>query len=493
MVVATTLGSGVAMIDATVVGIALPTIGRDFHSGLGPLQWVVTGYTLTLAALLLLGGSLGDHFGRKRVFMLGIGWFAVSSALCGLAPNSLVLIIFRTLQGVGGALLTPGSLAIIQSSFVEEDRGRAIGAWTGLGGVAAAAGPVLGGYLVTVSWRWIFFINLPVAALVLFMSAKHVPESRDPTASRAIDIPGTALGVASLASINYTLIEGSSNGWTSAPVLAAGALAVAATLSFVLVEKTVSAPMLPLDIFRDRQFSATNAVTFVVYGALGAAFFLVPIALQVVDRYSALESGLALIPVTVVMLLLSARSGRLASRIGPRLQMSLGPLVVAGGLALLTRAVSGPDYFEYVFPAVMVFAIGLAATVAPLTATAMSSAPAEHAGIASAVNNDVARIAQLLSVALLPWLAGIAGESYLHPHELAHGFRSAVLIAAAMCAAGGLVAAAAIRNRRPDAGIKAPAGAARDAFYCALDAPPLDIRDPVGVLGAGETAGASNG
>ncbi len=340
---------------------------------------------------------------------------------------------------------------------------RAIGAWTGLGGVASAAGPVLGGYLVTVSWRWIFFINLPVAAVVLLITARHVPESRDPTTSRAIDVPGTVLGVLALAGINYTLIQGASEGWGSAPVLAAAAIALVSTVSFVVVETRVDAPMLPLGIFSDRQFSATNAVTFVVYGALGASFFLVPIALQVVDRYSALKSGLSLIPVTLIMLFLSARSGRLASRIGPRLQMSVGPLVVAVGLALLTRAVSGSQYFEFVFPAVVVFALGLAITVAPLTATAMSSVPSEHAGIASAVNNDVARIAQLVSVALLPWLAGIVGESYLHPRALASEFRSAVLIAAAMCVAGGVLAIVGISESPESCGSPRCPGADRAA------------------------------
>lgn len=482
VIAATVLGSGIAMIDATVVGIALPSIGRGFHSTLGPLQWVVNGYTLTLGAFLLVGGSLGDRYGRKRTFMLGVAWFAAASVLCGVAPDATLLIVARCLQGIGGALLTPGSLAILQASFVPDDRARAIGAWSGLGGLAAAAGPVLGGYLVSAaSWRWIFFINVPLSLFVLIVSSRHVPESRDPSATRGVDVRGASLGVISLAGITYFLIEGPTKGWTSPTVLACAAVATVAATAFVLVERTIPSPMLPLDVFKNRQFSATNGVTFVVYGALGGAFFLIPIELQVASHYSPLEAGLSLAPVTVIMLLFSARSGRLATRIGPRLQMSVGPLVVAGGLALLARVVSGSNYIEYVLPAVLVFGAGLALTVAPLTATAMEAAPASHAGVASAVNNDVARIAGLMAVAILPWLAGLGGTSYLHPHELSAGFRTAVLLAASMCAAGGGLAAFAIRNpsKPPVAPLpsKQPSPAIRlstEGLHCALDAPPLN-------------------
>jgi EmrB/QacA subfamily drug resistance transporter len=484
VVLATVAGSGMAMIDSTVVGIALPTIGRDFRVPLGPLQWVVTAYILTLAAFLLLGGSLGDRFGRRRVFMVGVGWFAAASVLCGLSPDAPVLIAMRALQGVGGALLTPGSLAIIQASFSPEDRSRAIGAWSGLGGVAAAAGPVLGGYLVSaVSWRWIFFINVPVAAVVLLASTRHVPESHDPSASGHSDVRGALLGVGCLGGANYALIEGSSRGWTSPDVLTAAALAVSFGTAFAFAESSGTSPMLPMAMFKRRQFSATNAVTFVVYAALGGAFFLVPIELQEGLGYSPLSSGLALVPVTVIMLVLSARSGSLSARIGPRLQMSAGPVVVAAGLALLVRATSGGGYLEQVLPALVVFGLGLAITVAPLTATAMDSVPVEHAGIASAVNNDVARIGGLVAVALLPWLSGIVGSAYLHPHEISAGFRTAVLIAAAACAAGGCLSALTIRNparrRHPEdegpvrAGSLVAGSGAPELVHCALDAPPL--------------------
>jgi EmrB/QacA subfamily drug resistance transporter len=466
---AAVLGSGMAGLDATVVGIALPSIGRSFHGGVGTLQWVVTGYSLTLAAFLLLGGSLGDRFGRKRVFSIGIAWFAVSSALCGLAPNGPLLIVARVVQGIGGALLTPGSLAIIQASFRADDRSRAIGAWSGLGGVATAAGPLVGGYLLAAgSWRWVFFINVPVAAAVLVLTARHVPESSDPTNTGRVDVPGATLAVAFLAGLTYGLIEGPTRGWGSPAVLTAIVIAALTAPAFLLVEHRRADPMLPLDLFRSRQFSGANAVTFVVYGALGGALFLLPVELQIVAHYTPLASGLALLPVTVVMLLFSARSGQLAARIGPRLQMSVGPVVVAAGLALLARATTPGSYWVQVFPAVLLFGFGLAITVAPLTATAMGAAPAEHAGVASAVNNTVARAAGLVFVAVLPLVAGLTGAAALGPAELASGFRIAIFISAATCAAGGLLAVLTIRN--PATPIHF---GHRATYHTALNGPPL--------------------
>jgi EmrB/QacA subfamily drug resistance transporter len=470
VIAASVLGSGIAALDATVVGIALPTIGRDFHTGLGPLQWVVTAYTLTLAAFLLLGGALGDRFGRRRIFSIGVAWFAVTSMACGLAPNAGFLIATRALQGIGAALLTPGSLAILQASFDPDDRAQAIGAWSGLGGLTTAAGPLIGGYLIAVaSWRWVFFINVPIVAVVLFLTARHVPESRDPTTTGPLDTTGAALGVIWLTAITYALIEGPTFGWSSPLISIMLAIAVVGLASFILVEMRKRNPMLPLSLFRARQFSATNGVTFVVYAALGGALFLLPIELQVVSGYSPLQSGLALLPVTAIMLVFSARSGRLATRLGPRLQMSVGPIVVGLGLALLTRATDGPSYVLYVLPAVLTFGAGLAITVAPLTATAMAAVPMEHAGLASAVNNDVARTGSLIAVAVLPALAGISGSSYLHAHQFAGGFRTAVTIAAVACAAGGVLAALAIRNpARPTA-----APTESECMHCALDAPPV--------------------
>ena len=469
VIAAAVFGSGIATLDATVVGIALPPIGRSFHSGLGTLQWVITGYSLTLTAFLLLGGSLGDRFGRKKVFSVGIVWFALASACCGLAPNAGVLIGARVLQGIGGALITPASLAILQASFRSEDRSRAIGAWSGLGGVATAAGPLVGGYLIAAgSWRWVFFINLPVAVGVLVLTARHVPETHDPTISGQLDIVGPPLAVVFLTGLTYALIEGPTRGWTSPVVLSAMIIAVVTGPVFLAVEATRRSPMLPLVMFRIRQFSAANAVTFVVYGALGGALFLLPVELQLVSGYSPLDSGLALLPVTFIMLVFSAYSGQLAARIGPRLQMSVGPIVVGGGLLLLTRATDGASYATYVLPAVVVFGVGLAITVAPLTSTAMGAAPPEHAGAASAINNVVARAAGLIAVAVLPFAAGIAGIGALSPHQFAPGFRTAMVMAGIVCAGGGVLAGALVRN--PPAAKPSPPAGERN-WQCALDAP----------------------
>src|SRR3954452_2990545 len=470
VLVATVLGSGIVGLDATVVGIALPAIGRDFGVDVAGLQWVVNAYTLTLAGLLLLGGTLGDRYGRRRVFVIGTVWFAVASLLCGVAPGAITLILARALQGVGAALLTPGSLAILQASFVEKDRSRAIGAWSGLGGVATAVGPFVGGWLIGVaSWRLVFLINLPLAVAVVLLAARHVPESRAPAVTGRLDVTGAVLVTGGLTGLTYGLIEGSDLGWTSPVVLTALVAGVALLVGFVVFEGRTANQMLPLEVFSSRQFSATNAVTFVVYGALGGVLFLLPVVLQVVSVYSPTLAGTALLPVTGVMLLLSSRSGALAARIGPRLQMSVGPLVVAAGLALLTRVDSAGDYLTELLPAVLVFGLGLAVTVAPLTATALSSAPVEHAGVASAVNNDVARAAGLIAVAVLPAAAGITGDSYLHPAQLGHGFMKAAWIAAAFCAAGGVLAALTIRNPSK---VTCAENTPQD-FNCSLEAPPL--------------------
>jgi EmrB/QacA subfamily drug resistance transporter len=472
----TVLGSAIASIDATVVGIALPAIGRDYGAGLATLQWVVTSYTLTLAGLLLLAGALGDRYGRRRVFLIGVLWFALASALCGVAPNASTLIAARALQGVGAALLTPGSLAILQASFRPDDRGKAIGAWSGLSGVATAIGPFIGGWLVqSVSWRLIFFINLPVAAAVVAVTWRHVPESHDPEATGRVDLPGGLLVTLGLIGLTYGLIEGPSSGFGSPTVLTALAGGVLLIAAFAAWQRRAANPMLPLDLFASTQFTATNLVTFAVYGALGGALFLLPIQLQQVSGYTALGAGTALLPVTLVMLALSARSGALAARIGPRLQMSVGPVVVGAGLALFVRIGPGGNYLTEVLPAVAVFGLGLAITVAPLTATVLAAVPARHAGMASAVNNDVARAAGLITVAVLPAIAGITGSAYLHPDEFSAGFRRAVLVCAGLCVLGGLLSAAAIRNARAVAQVPSrvvPAAVApASRVHCGLDAP----------------------
>jgi EmrB/QacA subfamily drug resistance transporter len=472
VLVATVLGSGMAMLDGTVVNIALPRIGKDLGAGLSGLQWTINAYTLTLAGFLLLGGSLGDRYGRRKMFLTGVVWFAGASLLCAVAPTSNALIAARALQGIGGALLTPGSLAIIEASFRPDDRGAAIGAWSGLGGVAVAIGPFLGGWLVeAVSWRLIFLINLPLAVAVVLISTRHVPESKDPGMAPGLDIPGALLAALGLAGVIYALIEAGDKGWTAPVVVVAGVGGLVALAAFVVVEARSPHPMLPLAIFRSRQFTAANLVTFVVYAALSGSLFLLPIELQEVVGFSPLKAGTALVPLTIVMLLLSARAGRLAQRIGPRLPMTLGPIVAGGGLALLTRVGAGSSYFGDVFPGVTVFALGLSLTVAPLTTTVLAAASEKHAGVASAVNNDVARVAGLLAVAALPIVVGLTASAYRNPTELSSDFHSAMLVTAGMCAAGGLLAWATIRNPQ----VKEPEEVEPVSHlrHCALDATPL--------------------
>jgi EmrB/QacA subfamily drug resistance transporter len=480
----TVLGSAMASIDATVVGIALPAIGRDFGTGLATLQWVVTAYTLTLAGLLLIAGALGDRYGRRRVFLIGVVWFALASALCGAAPDAPTLIAARALQGVGAALLTPGSLAILEASFRPEDRSRAIGAWSGLSGVATAVGPFLGGWLVqAVSWRLIFVINLPVAAAVIAVAVRHIPESHDTEATGRIDLPGGALVTLGLIGLTYGLIEGPSLGWDSPAALGALVVGVALLATFAAWQRRAANPMLPLGLFSSTQFTATNLVTFAVYGALGGALFLLPIQLQQVSGYTALAAGTALLPVTLLMLTLSARSGALAARIGPRLQMSVGPVMVGVGMALLARIGPGGNYLIEVLPAVAVLGLGLATTVAPLTATVLAAAPSRHAGVASAVNNDVARAAGLIAVAVLPAVAGITGSAYLHPAEFSGGFHRAVLVSAGLCVLGGALSAATIRNPPRPAPPPTPVAPAAPRHeparvHCGLEGPPIDARQP---------------
>ncbi len=465
VLLATVLGSGVAGIDATAVNVATPAIGADFDAGLSSLQWTINAYTLALAGLLLLGGSLGDRYGRRRVFTIGVVWFAAASLLCAIAPSVEALIAARALQGVGAALLTPGSLAIIQASFHRDDRSAAIGAWSGFGGIAIAVGPLLGGYLVdAVSWRLIFLLNLPVSAAVVVVALRHVPETRDPAQAR-LDPLGAALAALGLAGLTYALIEGPGAGWGDPVILATLLGGIAALAAFVVSQRLGRHPMLPLEIFDSAQFTAANLVTFVVYAALGGAIFLLAIQLQEVVGYTALEAGLALVPMTIVMLLLSARAGRLSQRIGPRLPMTAGPLLAAAGLALMVRIGADAAYATHVLPAILVFALGLALTVAPLTATVLAAASDEHAGVASGVNNDVARIGSLLAVAVLPPLAGISGADYRDPAAFTDGFVTAIWITAGLCALGGVLALLTIRDDR------GPDGGAPPVLNCPLDVP----------------------
>ncbi len=445
---ATVLGSGLATVDGTVVNVALPTIGRELHGGVAALQWIITAYLLTLAALLLIGGSLSDRYGRRRIFVLGILWFTVASVACGLAPSTATLTAARALQGIGGALLTPGSLAIIEASYRKEDRAAAIGAWSGLGGVAVAIGPFLGGYLIQAwSWRLVFFINVPIALVVVLIAQRHVPETRAPSAARPLDLAGAALAAIGLGGVTYALIELPGHGARAADVLAAGAVGLVALIAFFAVERARAAPMLDLSLFHSREFSAANAETLLVYAALGGAFFLLPINLQQVLGYSPLAAGAALLPATAMMLLLSTTMGRLAQRIGPRIPLTVGPLVAAVGLLLLVRTGADRSYLTTVLPALLVFGLGLSITVAPITATVLAAVPTGQAGLASAVNNCVARTGGLIAVAMLPAAAGLGAESYLEPGAFAAGFRRGMIIAAALCAAGGVLAWITIRDR----------------------------------------------
>ncbi len=434
------LGSGLAFLDGTVVNVALPEIGRDLGAETSALQWILNGYLLTLASLILLGGSLGDRYGRRRVFVLGIGVFTAASLLCAVAPSVEMLIVARLLQGIGGALLTPGSLAMIESSFQPGDRARAIGAWSGLAGVSAAIGPLLGGWLVeAVSWRAIFLINLPIGLFVMAMASRHVPETRDPMAAGRLDFPGAVLAAIGLAGTTYALIEGPDKGG-SGLVAAAAVAGVLALAFFFVVERRSANPMMPLAIFSSRQFSAANLVTFVVYTALGGVFFLLVAFLQISLGYSPIAAGSATLPVTAILLLLSARAGALAQRIGPRIPLTVGPLVIAVGLLLMTRIGPGDSYVSSVLPAVIVFGLGLALVVAPVTATVLAAADERHSGIASGINNAVSRVGGLLAVALLPLLAGLTGDAFYDPSAMTDGFRTAMMVCAGLSAAGGALA-----------------------------------------------------
>ncbi|HEX6312548.1 MAG TPA: DHA2 family efflux MFS transporter permease subunit [Acidimicrobiia bacterium] len=447
VILAAILGSGIAFLDSTVVNVALPAIEDDLGGGLSGLQWTVDGYLLTLGALLLLGGALGDEYGRRLMFVIGLVAFTAASLLCGLAPNIGSLIGARALQGVGGALLVPGSLALISSSFREEDRGAAIGLWSGLTGVSLALGPFLGGWLVdAVSWRLVFLINVPLAAAAVWVAIRHVPESRDPDASGQPDFVGAAIATLGLGGVVYALIEGPSRDWGPATIVT-GLVGAGALVAFPLVERRRAHPLVPLGIFRSRQFSGANLTTFAVYAALSVATFLVVINLQTVFDYSAIEAGTALLPLTVLMLLLSSRMGRLAQRVGPRLPMTAGPIVLAVGLVMLSRMDPGDAYLTGVLPGMVVLGLGLAITVAPLTTAVLAAVDPGHVGVASGLNNAVARVAGLLAVAVLPAAVGIdAGDTGA---AFSDGVGRALLVAAALGVAGGIVSAVTIRRATP--------------------------------------------
>ena len=446
VLLATVLASGMAMLDATAVNVALPAIGAELGSSLAGLQWTLSGYTLALAALILLGGALGDRYGRRRVFLVGVAWFAVTSLACGLAQTTGQLVGARVLQGVGGALLTPGSLAIIQSAFPHADRPRAIGAWSALGGISGLIGPFLAGALIdAVSWRWVFLLNAPVAVVVVLVALRHVPESRDPGRSGRFDVLGAATGALALAGVTYALIA-AGDGIGRPQVWISAAVGVAAGTAFVLRERSAAAPMLPPGVFTDREFTGANLSTLLVYGALGGYSFFLVLQLQTVLGYGATQAGAAMLPAIGVITLLAARGGALAARVGARLPMTVGPLVAAAGVLWFVRIGPGSSYWIDVLPGSVLNGLGMSLVVAPLTATVLDAAPDHLVGVASGVNNAVARAATLLAVAALPVAVGLSGDDYADPAALTGGFHVAVVICAVAMALGGLVAWRTVRQ-----------------------------------------------
>lgn len=464
----TILGSSMALLDSTVVNVALPRIGRDLGASLAELQWTVNAYMLTLAGLILLGGSLGDRFGRRKIFVLGVVWFAAASLLCGLAPNPAMLIASRALQGIGGALLTPGSLALIQASFHPDDRSRAVGLWSGFGGIGAAVGPFLGGWLVTgPGWRWVFLLNVPLALLCAPVAVRHVPESAAGGRHGRFDVLGAALGALALALLTYALIEARAG---AAAVAVSAAAGLAAAVAFVHVERHRPDPMLPPDVFASRQFTAVNLVTLCVYAAFGGFFFLVALQLQVVAGYSPLAAGTALLPTTVIMLLFSARSGALADRTGPRLPLTAGPLLCAAAMLLMLRVGPHAAYLTDVLPALLVMGAGMVTLVAPLTATVLASVDTARAGLASGINNAAARAAGLIAVAALPLLSGMGPGAYRVPSAFDAAFRRAMPMCAGTLVLGAALAFTMIR--RPAPGCRHP----ECRRHGSVTAPPLEGR-----------------
>ncbi len=452
VLLASVLGSSMAFIDTTAVNVALHVLGEELGTGLSGLQWTVDAYLLTLGALVLTGGALGDAFGQRRIFLVGLGAFAVTSVLCGLATSVGLLAAARAAQGLGAALLVPTSLALLRTCFSEQDRGRAVAAWAGLSGVSTAVGPLLGGWLIDVwSWRAVFFLNLPIAVFAAWAGRRFVPAIAPARSARELDYGGALSATLGLGGLVFALIEGPSHGWSAAALLAGIGGLVSLGL-FVLLQARGRHPMLPLDIFRSRSFVGANVTTLAVYFALGGATFFIVLALQQEVGYSPLAAGASLLPITVLLLVLSPSVGGVTQRIGARIPMVVGPLVCAAGLALFTLIERGGSYAGSVLPGAVALGLGLAVTVGPLTATVLDSVAGQYAGIASGFNNAVARIAGLLAVALLPALSGLVGRSGT---DFLAGVHRALWISAGLCVVGAVCSWVFIPGGKKAGGAKA--------------------------------------
>jgi EmrB/QacA subfamily drug resistance transporter len=444
------LGSGVAAIDGTIVNVALPAIEHDLGGGLPAQQWVSNAYLLALGSLILIGGSLGDIYGERRIFAIGVAGFGVMSLACALAPTIDALIAARALQGAAGALLTPSSLAIIVAAFSPSERGAAIGSWTAWGGIATIIGPLAGGWIVDrASWRWIFALNVPLILVTLVLIYVAVPATAR-AVGRRVDLVGATLCVLGLGGFVFALIEQPRYGWSSPVIYVPLVGGLGALTAFLFYERRASQPMLKLELFKSRNFSIANAETLTMYAGLSILFFFLVIFLQEVAGFTALRSGLTTIPVTVMMFLLSRRFGALADRYGPRFFMSVGPFIASGGILLFLSTGLHTSYLRDLLPGLLVFGLGLSMTVAPLTATVMADAGGSDAGIASAINNAIARVAGLvgISVAGVVVAQTLVGDSFAANASSVRAFHEVVVICAVLIAAGGVAGALGITNAR---------------------------------------------